>query len=335
MALQSRRDAPITGKSYPPSEQLPMSPAPAHHATLDWLRLDPSLDELQAAYPPEWRTVQHELSDVLASADPQRLREYVQRVSAPRPVRPELARRKAGRDAHIAARVRSQMAAAALKQLCLSAATGRSGGTLRFNLLNGWIIQRLLFDGGLNRKPASNTLFKLLWPLLPQRTYLMGLVQPRGIYCFYSKALIAQLARLIGQRDCLEIAAGDGTLTRMLNEAGCRVTATDDFSWPQATTRADTVQRQDAATALRTHRPQVVICSWPPAGNAFEHHVFTTASVQTYIVISSSHRFASGNWNSYADQRCFELTERSDLARLVLPPELQPGVYVFERTTKA
>jgi hypothetical protein len=299
---------------------------------LDWLGLDPSLDELQAAYPNEWHTVQQELSDVFASADPQRLRGYVQRLSDPRPLRPELARRKAGRDAHITARIRSQMAAAALKQLCLSAATGRTGGKLRFNLLNGWIIQRLLFGEGLVRKPASNTLFKLVWPLLTQRRYLMGLVQPQGIYCFYSKALIRQLARLIGARDCIEIAAGDGTLTRMLTQAGCQVVATDDFSWTQATARAHDVRRQDAREALRSHRPEVVVCSWPPAANGFEHHVFTTPSVQTYIVISSRHRFASGNWDAYDKRRNFRLTERPDLARLVLPPELQSAVYVFERT---
>jgi hypothetical protein len=36
---------------------------------------------------------------------------------------------------------------------------------------------------------------------------------------------------LIGERECLEIAAGDGTLARFLEAEGVRITATDDHSW--------------------------------------------------------------------------------------------------------
>lgn len=38
-------------------------------------------------------------------------------------------------------------------------------------------------------------------------------------------------------------------------------------------TYPDAVQRQDARTALRTHRPSVLVCSWSPRGNDFEAHV--------------------------------------------------------------
>ena len=58
----------------------------------------------------------------------------------------------------------------------------------------------------------------------------MPLVQPKGIYCFYSKPLIQDLAALIGQRSCIEIAAGDGTLSRFLAAKGVDLTATDDHS---------------------------------------------------------------------------------------------------------
>ena len=61
----------------------------------------------------------------------------------------------------------------------------------------------------------------------------MPLVEPRGIYCFYSGALVARLAALIGARSCVEIAAGDGTLSRFLRDAGVDVVATDDASWTQ------------------------------------------------------------------------------------------------------
>ena len=51
--------------------------------------------------------------------------------------------------------IRHQMAVAAVKQLSLSAATGVTEGRLRFNLVNGWVAQKLLFEHGLRRKPVS------------------------------------------------------------------------------------------------------------------------------------------------------------------------------------
>jgi hypothetical protein len=72
----------------------------------------------------------------------------------------------------------------------------------------------------------------------------MPLVQPKGIYCFYSKPLIERLAGLIGGRSCLEIAAGDGTLSRFLVAAGVRITATDNHSWHDSVDFPDTVLRR-------------------------------------------------------------------------------------------
>jgi 2-polyprenyl-3-methyl-5-hydroxy-6-metoxy-1,4-benzoquinol methylase len=47
----------------------------------------------------------------------------------------------------------------------------------------------------------------------------------------YSRRLVEELSALIGERECLEIAAGDGTLARFLEAEGVRITATDDHSW--------------------------------------------------------------------------------------------------------
>jgi hypothetical protein len=159
----------------------------------------------------------------------------------------------------------------------------------------------------------------------------MPLVEPKGIYCFYSDALIDRLAALIGDRPCLEIGAGDGTLSRFLDAAGVPVTATDDHSWRKSVTYPAEVLHVDARTALRDHRPAVVLCSWPPAGNPFERAVFVTPSVELYVVISSRHEFASGNWIDYRRQTAFAFAEDPDLSRLVLPPELESAVYVFRR----
>jgi hypothetical protein len=201
---------------------------------------------------------------------------------------------------------------------------------VRFNLVNGWVAQRLLFEHGLRRKPVSMPAFRLLWPLLWQRRFLMPLVGPNGIYCFYSKPLIRRLAEMIGGRRALEIAAGDGTLARFLADAGVDVTPTDDHSWRDVDF-PDTVVRQDAAQAVRSRRPQVVLCSWPPAGNDFEREVFRTDSVELYVVIGSKHQFATGNWDAYEAQTQFEFAADEKLSALVLPPELDAAVYVFRR----
>jgi hypothetical protein len=159
----------------------------------------------------------------------------------------------------------------------------------------------------------------------------MPLVEPKGIYCFYSRRLIKELATMIGDRKALEIAAGDGTLSRFLKDEGVQITATDDRSWSHSIDFPDDVQDEDAVTALKNHQPQVVVCSWPPAGNAFEHAVFATKSVELYVVIASQHAFASGNWSAYESQRDFTYQQDANLSKLVLPPELEGAVYVFRR----
>lgn len=279
------------------------------------LRATASVDELRAAYPREWDEVQRDLAPIVAAGDLDALKAYVLALS--RAPSTTLARR--------------QIASATLRQVALTAAAGRTRGRVRFNLLNGWIAQRLLFATGLERKPVSMFWFRFWWPLLWQRRLLMPLVGPKGIYCFYSGRLIAQLAEMIGDRPCLEIAAGDGTLSRFLGAAGVRVTATDDHSWTHSVQFPDAVIRQDARAALREHQPRVVICSWPPAGNDFEREVFATPSVELYVVISSRHDFAAGDRSAYERQTGFAFEHDAALTRLVLPPELEPAVYVFRR----
>ena len=305
--------------------------ARSHADVRAWLRRNPSLDELRAAYPGEWEAVHRDLAPIVERGDIEALTRYVLELSPPATA----ANRRARPDTAIAALIRRQMASATLKQICLAAASGTTQGRVRFNLLNGYVAQKLLFARDLERKPASLVWFRLLWPLLWQRRLLMPLVGPKGIYCFYSRRLIRRLAAMIGDRSCLEIAAGDGTLSRFLAAEGVEVTATDDHSWTHSVRFPDTVVRQDARAALRERRPRVVICSWPPAGNDFERAVFTTPSVELYIVIASRHEFAAGNHEAYREQAGFTRDEDRALTRLVLPPELEPAVYVFHRSDGA
>ena len=278
-----------------------------------WLATDPSLQELQEAFPRDWEVVQRKLAELVPAGDNEQLTRYV---------------------ASIDHDVRRAMAVAAVKQLALQAATGaKAGERVRFNLVNGKLLQRIFFEGGgFRRKPVSMRTFKLLWPRLSQRALLMPLVAKKGIYCFYSEPLIDQLAALIGDRKTVEIAAGDGTLTRFLRAKGVNIVATDDHSWKDVDFPAEVI-KEDAKTSLKQRSPEVVICSWPPAENGFERAVFKTRSVQLYIVVGSRHRFAAGNWATYEEQTTFTVEEDVELGKLVLPPELDAAVYVFTRAT--
>lgn len=300
---------------------------------LTWLASDPPLAELKDAYPKEWERVRRELHALLARDDAEEISAYIKAVSQPEALRAG-GRMRPARD-RIDSEARRRMAVLVLKSAVFRASTGVPEGRVRFNLVNGFVAQKLLFRRDLERKPVSMWLFRLVWPLLGQRRLLMPLVQPKGIWCFYSAPLVARLAALIDGRSCLEIAAGDGTLSRFLADAGVRITATDDYSWSDSIDFPVSVLRQDARAALREHQPEVVVCSWPPADNPFERHVFTTASVQQYIVIASESEHSTGNWAAYRQQSSFDLVKDERLSRLVLPPEVKHAVYVFTRRPSA
>jgi hypothetical protein len=279
--------------------------------------------------------VQGEISAIVASGVAEELKAYLERLST-------LEKVTAGKSQYneafaLSQFIRSRMAHESVKKLCLStlaADTGVKSGKLRFNWFNGFIAQKLLFARELERKPVSLLWFRRLWPLVWQRKRLMPLVQPKGIYCFYSRELIDALAKIIRGRKCLEIGAGDGTLARFLKERGLQLIATDSHGWDKAVQYPEWVLKLGAKEALSASKPEVVICSWPPAQNDFERHVFNTASVQMYIVIGSRHQFAFGNWKDYLQQKAFELEEDKALGELVLPPELESAVYVFRRKAR-
>lgn len=302
---------------------------------VEWLRGGPPLSELKTRYPEHWDAVSEELAAIFASGEPERLQAYLAGLAAPvetqaramgrRPNQRKLEAEALGK------MIRHRMVHLALKGYALSAAAGGKSGKIRFNWLNGFVAQKLLFARELERKPVSMFWFRLFWPLLWQKALLMPLVEAKGIYCFYSRGLVEALARLIGDRACLEIAAGDGTLSRFLAAEGVAITATDDYSWQRSVNYPETVLKLDAVQALKRFRPRVVVCSWPPAGNGFERQVLADPEVELYIVIGSRHTFATGNWVDYRAQTGFEMEEDVRLGKGVLPPELGGTVYLFRR----
>ena len=295
----------------------------------DWLRTEPSLTELGREFPAEWEAARREFAELMESGDATQLGAALAAASAavPQP------RGRARPQPEVVSDVlRRHMLQRMLRQALLAVGTGVTEGTVKFDLVNGLVLQRLLFEHDLRRKPVPLRAFRLLWPLLSQRRFLMPLVTSRGIYCFYSRPLVKALVRLIDGRSCVEIAAGDGTLSRFLNDAGASVTATDDFSWQDRVGyEAEGVRRLDAAGALREYRPQVVICSWPPPRNSFESRVFTTPEVELYVLITSRHEFAAGDWDAYRSQTAFSFAEEPRLSRLIVPPEIDGAVYLFRR----
>jgi hypothetical protein len=294
-----------------------------------------ALEELRRRHPDDWEQVSEGLLAALSTGRAERVAAWLQGVAAEAGHwRARVGR--SGRNPQVEAAAapalrRERMARMAVEKTALAMAARESRGVVRLGIWSGLVAQRLLFAGGLRRKAVSMAAFRLLWPLVPDRRLLMPLVQPRGIYCFYSRELVRAIAARVGGRPCLEVAAGDGTLARLLGEAGLAVRATDDGSWGQAIAYPPEVERLEAREALERHAPRAVICSWPPPGNAFERRILAAPRVELYVVVGSRHRFAAGDWDAYERQRDFEWGIDEALSRLVLPPELDPAVIVFRR----
>jgi len=302
---------------------------------LKWICREASLNELMERYPAEWQITGPELVSALEDGRVQTLEEFTARARSIEETWYQRVRSSRDNAKVVESAkpylIKSRMAILAMTHCCQAAALGRASGKSRFNLVNGYIIQKLLFSRHLTRKPASIKRFRFWWRFVTQKRLLMPLVQARGIYCFYSQELIEALRALIGDRTCLEVGAGDGTLARFLAEKGINVRATDDHSWKRMIEYPQTVEMLGAKQALAKYQPRVVICSWPPPGNTFEQKILSTRSVELYIVIGSRHKFAAGNWNSYAAQDRFEWGVDDSLSSLVIPPELDSAVLIFRR----
>lgn len=298
-------------------------------ATLEWLTEE---------FPEEWKEVGGKLVEATGTHRAEALEAFVRGMQEA--AQPHLLRvQKSGKNPKVLVAampylVRARMAVLATQQALRAAAMGGSGRR-RFGLWSGFIVQHLFFARGLQRKPVSMRAFRWFWPLVTQKRLLMPLVQPQGMYAFYSRELILALDELIADRKALEIAAGDGCLSAFLNRAGCEVRATDDHSWTRNIRYPDWVERLDAVAALARHQPEVVLCSYPPPKNTFEAEVFATPSVQLYIVITTRHRLAAGDWDAYEKQTGFEMRADENLSRLILPPQIDPLLLVFRRKPTA
>lgn len=302
---------------------------------IDWLNSNPTFEALIEKYPSIWAKVGREIIDTANTGQSHRLNDSALKAKSDAMLwRNRIVKSRMNPNvtkqaiSHI---VKSRMLILTLDKGYLAAAAGRTSGKVRFSLWDGMIIQKLLFSKDFVRKPVSIKCFNFWWRVVLQKKLLMPMLQDKGIYCFYSSDLIAELGMLIARRSCVEIAAGDGTLSRFLNGAGYKTRATDDFSWNFAIDYPEAVENLKAKQALVKYNPKVVICSWAPPDNSFERQVFNSKSVELYIAIGSRHRFVSGNWEDYEKQKSFSWKIDEHLSSLVIPPSAGNAVLVFRR----
>ncbi|MGK9250273.1 hypothetical protein [Paenibacillus humicus] len=227
--------------------------------------------------------------------------------------------------------IKARFAIYLLEKLNVVASAGGSTESLRFNLWDGTILQSLLFSKGLKRKPVSLRLFRMGWRLVLRKQILMPLVNKKGIYCFYSKPLVKELSKLIGDQNCIEIGAGDGTLTLFLEDKGVDCKATDDHSWSHYIEYPKFVEKLDAKQALEKYHPSAVICSWPVPNNTYEKQVFKADSVNLYIVIGTSKSAYTGDFDAYAKADHFTMEKNEMLSAMIVPPSPDNAVYIFRR----
>lgn len=89
-------------------------------------------------------------------------------------------------------------------------------------------------------------------------------------YCFLSHNWLRPLANWIGRRSCLEIMCGSGSLSKVLQDYGVNIKATDDFSWGESQGAWfrepwTTVEEISAIDAIRKYGKEtdLLICVWP------------------------------------------------------------------------
>lgn len=230
--------------------------------------------------------------------------------------------------------IKARIAIYMLEQFYHAAKTAKDSdkpAKTRLGYWDGMLLQKMLFQKDLVRKPASLFWFRIVWRMIRDKNLLMPLVNERGIYCFYTKELIRKLSELSGNTTCLEIAAGDGTLTRFLREKGINCLATDDYSWEHYIKYPEFVEKLEAGDALKKYQPETVISSWTPPNNTFEKHIFQTDSVNTYVVIGSKNHLGSGNQEVYQNQDSFHMEYSEELSGLIIPPSQNNAVYIFRR----
>jgi hypothetical protein len=201
-------------------------------------------------------------------------------------------------------------------------------------------VARLLWTRrGARRVPSTAALDAALGRLPRGELFDLCELDPRGpLYLLPTRELVRALAarvRELRPRRVLEVAAGDGFLSRLLRHATpeIEVIASDSGAWSDPRARmsprerrqlagvqvpavrpAPEVLRLDALAAIRKTRPDLVLACWLPPGDLLARLI--RAPVRHVLEIGAKGGVTPGAWNwRYAHEFCEEL-ERDARCRL-------------------
>jgi hypothetical protein len=291
------------------------------------------IEKLMTQFPHLWETIRKEVPQLFRTSTPAEIAHHAQALKQSEiELRTSAANKQISRQAALTRYAEIRLRLYAMQKFLHEVMARASGPKL--SKRDQQIAQRLFFTKDHRRRAVSAAWFPLFWKMISNKAGVVQELKSRGIYCVFSQQFGAAIAKLVGSRSCVEIGAGDGTLTVLLEEQGLRIPATDDCSWQHVVNYPDWIEKLSAKATLEKYQPKVVLCSWPPPGNDFERAIFAHPSVQTYVVIGSKHDYASGDRNAYQSQKSFQLRHADELSRLVLPPEFDHEVLVFDRQSE-
>ncbi len=182
-------------------------------------------------------------------------------------------------------------------------------------------VERLLWTrSGGRRLPSTRALDGALQRLRRGELFDLCELDPRGpLYLLPTRELVRGLAariRELGARRVLEVAAGDGFLSRALRRVAPEldVVASDSGAWVDPRARMNgrerrrlrgvevpgvrlgpEVLRLDAPAAIRRIRPDLVLASWLPPGQMLDRLI--RAPVRYVLEIGAKGGVTPGSWS--------------------------------------
>jgi hypothetical protein len=214
-------------------------------------------------------------------------------------------------------------------------------------------VERLLWTrSGERRVPSARALDAAVARLRRGELFDLCELDPRGpLYLLPTLELVRELAariRKMGARRVLEVAAGDGFLSRALQRAAPEldIVASDSGAWADPRARMNArerrqlrgvdvpgvrlgpgVERLDALVAIRRTRPDLVLASWLPPGTLLDRLI--RAPVRHVLEIGAKGGVTPGAWSwRFAHEFCEDL-ERHARCRL----DERPGRELHSRVT--
>ena len=293
-----------------------------------------SIESLMRRYPEQWDGVKDSISRALNAENPEIVSELLTKADTNArswhnrvKVASQITKARTEALPHL---VKSRMIHLAVKKV-LDRSLNAGNSDIVQSKLDKILCNFLFYAPYGQHRPASSLAVKTLWPAVRDKTAAVAKAKKLGFYCLYTDKFINFVRKVSKDQNVLEIAAGSGILTLLLQKSGVACRATDDLSWGHAVRFGRHVEDLDAAKALKKYNPIVVLCSWPPPENSFEESVFLSASVDTYIVVGSKHHFATGARDHYLKQKDFTMEVVACPDKLLAPPGLDGEVLLFTR----